>query len=527
MKKFAQPLAAIGGGLLLTAAFEPYNIWFLGWFALVPFLWAALKAERPRNAAFLGFLFGVTHYLTSIPWIRSVVIEYSALPIPVPALLLLLLCCYLALFSAAVAWGARYLWGKSHKFALLLAPVFWVGFEFLRSFLLGGFPWDPLGNSQVYFLPALQVADIGGVYLVSFVLAFFSAGVASLILADRPYKLSSLYVPGIAAILTIFALIYGFLVIAAQPDDEEKFQVAIVQDDLDNAGRIAADQMELYNYYVDSAMAAAERGADVVMWGEGALLFLDMFGDSEDGTPGGFTEQHVLSLPRDGNFWLIMGSNDYVGEGDMLYNVALTAGPDNDSKADGRYAKTYLVPFGEFVPFQPLFFWLDKIVPEISDFAAGERPNTMPLLDGRVGVPVCFEVIFPGLVRQFTVDGATVLATISNDAWFGHEGAANRQHFAHAIVRAVENRRYLLRCAVSGVSGIIDPAGRVQIRSNTYERVVLDGEAAMREGYSLYATWGDVFAWLCLLLAIGAPLWVRYTRSRTAPAGPQPNPKKE
>jgi apolipoprotein N-acyltransferase len=157
------------------------------------------------------------------------------------------------------------------------------------------------------------------------------------------------------------------------------------------------------------------------------------------------------------------------------------------------------------------------MIPEISDFTPGEEVRPIPLRDGLVGVPICYEIIFPDLVRRFTAKGAGLLATISNDAWFG-PSAANDQHFDHGILRAVENRRWLLRCAATGVSGVVAPNGRVLQRTRIYEREVVTGEAAMLSGLTLYAAYGDIFAYTCLLFSAAIVIAMRYNKGSHAAA---------
>lgn len=510
-------LTALLSGVLLALSFAPFNLYLLAWISLVPLFCAVVRAHSAWSAAGMGFVSGLTFHLLAIPWIANVVSGYSQLPDILVWLLVVLLAGWMALFPAAVAFLLHGAVRRGGIIQLWLAPVLWTGAEYLQTYLLTGFPWNLLGYSQVFLLPIIQFADITGVYGVSFLLVLTGAGIAAwgfTLLQKQPGEWRLLAVAGL---LVLAALGYGILKLE-EPTVGEEFGVTLVQDELDNAGRLAADQRALFAYYLDSTIAAARAGADVVLWGEGALLFLDMVGDGPDGAPEGFNEQYVLSLPRDEDFWLLTGSNDYFEAGSRLYNVAITAGPENGGRPSGRYAKNHLTPFGEYVPFTWIFGWLDKIVPEIASFAEGDQLNTMPLRDGRVGTPICLEIIFPDLVRRFTYNGATILATVSNDAWFGRS-AANDQHFNMAIMRAVENRRFLLRCAVSGVSGIIAPDGNVQSRTQTYQRALVRGTVAMRSDLTLYAQFGDAFAWLCLSVAIIAVLRLRYTpQSRTAGA---------
>ena len=503
---FAVPLLS---GLLLTSCFAPFNMWMVAWICLVPLLWGITIVRSGLASAAMGFATGLVFWLTSIPWITVVMQNYGDLPFPVALLLLLLLAVYLSLYPALLCWILKLSLNRVGSIALFMVPVLWATNELLITFVLTGFPWNLLGYSQVFFLPVIQIADVTGVYGVSFTLVLVNALIAFLFL-NEPANRKSFYIPVIASgFVIVFVFVYGFISLSSQPEEMRKFRVALIQDEMTNEERLSADQQALFNYYIDSSREAAAKGIDLVIWGEGALLFLDMVGEGE-GMPGGFAEQFVLSLSRDEKFWLLMGSSDYINNYSEIYNTAVTISPENDGLVSGRYAKVHLTPFGEYVPFGFIFGWLDKVVPEISNFKSGDKINTMPLLNGRVGTAICYEIIFPDQVRRFTAESATVLATISNDAWFG-KTAANDQHFNMAIMRAVENRRYLLRCAVTGVSGIITPSGAVSSRSETYKRMVIEDEAAMMDGTTAYVMVGDLFGYVCTIAALGWVFWLRFT----------------
>ena len=486
-------------GILMMAAFAPFNLWILAWFAPAGFLWAIHQAPSKKMAGLVGFLYGMAFWTTSVSWVKNVVFEYGHLPETVSFMLMLLLCLFVSVIPTALAVILKGVVKHLGNYGLFAVPFIWVAGEFFQTYLLTGFPWNLAGYSQVFFLPAVQIADHTGVYGVSFLVILVNTAIIYAIIEKPSLKLKYLAPLVTAGVIAALCITYGIAVMVTDHQDQ-LFKVTMIQDGLDNTGRYTANSNELFNFYLDESVKAAKEGSDVVLWGEGALLFLDMLGQN-GGIPGGINEQYVLSLPRDFNFWLLMGSTDIVMGENIAYNTALSAGPMNASAAQGYYRKVHLTPFGEYIPYQFVFGWLQKIVTEISDFLPGEQLNTIPLLDGRAGTPICYEVIFPDLVRRFSLNGATILVTLSNDAWFGHT-AANDQHFNMAIMRSVENRRYLLRCAVSGVSGVIDPQGHVLARSEPYEKVTLEGKAAMREEMTFYALNGDVFAFFCCFVTV-------------------------
>jgi apolipoprotein N-acyltransferase len=175
-----------------------------------------------------------------------------------------------------------------------------------------------------------------------------------------------------------------------------------------------------------------------------------------------------------------------------------------DGRVSGRYDKVHLVPFGEYVPLKRLLSFVGKMVAQVGDFSSGEKGRTLAWGDGQppIGVQICFEIIFPGLARSLVNNGAGVLVNLTNDAWFGRSGAAY-QHFSMAVFRAVENRRSLVRCANTGISGFIDPAGRIVTQTALFTDAVVDRRVPILIERSLYTRIGDVLPLLCLLMLVG------------------------
>jgi apolipoprotein N-acyltransferase len=185
-----------------------------------------------------------------------------------------------------------------------------------------------------------------------------------------------------------------------------------------------------------------------------------------------------------------------------------------DGRAISQYDKVHLVPFGEYIPYQKLFFFVDKISTEAGNFSPGDRVVVTPLDSQRsVGTFVCYEAVVPDLVRQFARDGSQLLVNVTNDAWFG-ESPAPFQHLAMARMRAIENHRYLLRAANNGISAIIDPVGRVVKAAPRNQRMILEGHFNLDTQRTIYSQYGDVFAWLCLIASATALIWQGVRRRR-------------
>jgi apolipoprotein N-acyltransferase len=191
-----------------------------------------------------------------------------------------------------------------------------------------------------------------------------------------------------------------------------------------------------------------------------------------------------------------------------IYNAALLLRPDG--QVGGTYRKMHLVPFGEYVPLKRLLFFVAPLVRAVSDFSAGDRPALLPVGDHRASAAICYEVVYPALIRRFVREGSELITTITNDAWFGRSSAAY-QHFEQACIRAIEQGRYLVRAANTGISGVVDPYGRVLDRTNLFETSTVVREVRFLQGRTLYNRIGDAVAYACLAITALALLALRRT----------------
>jgi apolipoprotein N-acyltransferase len=223
--------------------------------------------------------------------------------------------------------------------------------------------------------------------------------------------------------------------------------------------------------------------------------------------------QDLAAIAHDGPSILF---NDIQEAGDRYYNVARVLGPRG--LAGPAYRKVHLVPFGEYVPLPRLFFFVRQISTEIGEFSAAEAPEVVHAGPLALGVGICYEILYPSLARRETAAGANLLATISNDSWYGRAGA-QEQHFAGAVLRAVENERWLLRAAITGVSGIVDARGRIVAESEPDTRTIVAGEARLVDSATAWTRWGwriplAVDAAALVVLTYGLVRLLRERRSR-------------
>ena len=461
---------------------------------------------RQRRAFGLGLVAGAVYFGGTLYWTPDVLSTFGGISRPLAVAAGSLLVAYLALFPAFVAVVVARLCGRAGHVGVLAAPAVWVGAELARRWILGGFPWVLLGSSQAGVTPIVQTASLAGVYGLSALVAFVSSALA-LGVAGRgrarwmaPAAAACL-VSGLAA-WGAWRVQEGALVRGGQP-----VRVALVQGNvLQNEKWDKERATGILDRYLTMTREGASRGASLVVWPESSTPF--MFEHDPVG------RSAIIRLVQELGVALLFGSDQYEpGKPPRFYNSAFLLGPDGQTAA--VYRKMHLVPFGEYVPLKRLLFFVTPLVESVSDFSAGEQPVVMPLGANRLSTAICYEVVYPDLVASFAARGSQLLTTITNDAWYGHSSAPH-QHFWQASLRAVEQGRYLVRSANTGISGIVDPYGRVVAKTPIFEQTVVTGEVRYLHGQTVYSRTGDAFAFACGLFTMLA-WWV--TRSRaTGPA---------
>ena len=496
--------AAAVSGLLLTAAFPKVGLDLLAWGALVPLLWAVDGARF--GAAFrTGFVFGLAHFLSLVYWVVPTMQIYGHLPLVLAFPILFLFAAFLALFPALFALGISRT-SKRSALLWLSVPFLWTGQELLRARLFTGFPWELVGYSQFEQIPLIQIADIAGVYGVSFLVALVNAALYALWqAADRSRsdakgrRRRAAAACALAAVLLAGAWFYGALRIGAADaavPAAKSVRVALIQGNI--AQEIKWDrafQVQTTEKYARLSESAKRYDPDLVVWPETATPFYFPF-------HGPLSRIVFDAVQRTGADFLIGSPSFRVNSGKMVYfNSAYLVGSDGAVK--DRYDKVHLVPFGEYVPFKRYLPFLGKIVEHVGDFQAGPEGKTLSWRGYQLGVLICYESIFPELSRAQAAAGADLLVNITNDAWYGRSSAPF-QHFSMAVFRAVENRRPLVRAANTGISGFIDTVGRVTDSSSLFSDAVMARPVRISTTAAPYTRLGDTFAIVCL--AAGALL---------------------
>jgi apolipoprotein N-acyltransferase len=511
------PLAVAAGAVALAAALPKFDLHLLSWVALAPLLFSAAGAT-PWRAWQLGFFYGLVFRAASLYWVVHAMTVHGGLSTPVAILGAALLWAYLAAFVGLFALVVQQTGIRAWPAPLLLAAV-WAGLEYLQGWFLTGFPWTFVGYAIAPVGPLLQLADLTGVYGLSFLVVLTNATVAGCWAHQAMRRRQLLVVIGVLA----FAFGYGAWRLGTATAADQKLTVGLVQ------GNVAQDvkwdidaRREILQRHIALTEEAARRGATVVIWPESS--WPDPYGIERD--PAAY-EPVAAAAARYG-IDVVVGTVR-VQAGDDGYDVANGAVRiDPTGQLAGAYEKTHLVPFGEYLPFRSVLNRLGPLVQAVGELRAGDADQ--PLLGGDAALPsfglaICYEVIFPHIPARQVAAGARFLATITNDAWYGTT-AGPYQHFAMARVRAVEHRRWLVRSANTGISGVIDPWGRVVEATPLEEPAVVVAEIGLRDDLTPYSRLGDAFGLICQLLAVVATAGALRGRAllQLPPAGPTPTP---
>ena len=485
-------LAALFSGLLLAAAFPKWDLTWLLFVALIPLFWA-VPGRSLKDAFGLGLLAGLTHFVVLLYWIVYVTHVHGFLSLPLSIGILLLLAAYLSLYPAL--WALGITWGEARGLNLIWwGPVLWVSLEFGQTYIISGFPWELLGNGLVPQPIFLQVADLTGVYGLSFLLVLINACLWRLLSPPRARR-HRRYPYAVAVGLILMAWLgYGYYRLGDIQQLEAKspkLKVAVVQGNI-KQGEKWKKEMVTATLERYAELTRKVKGAQLIVWPETAAPFFFLR------TPDLSAQVQAIAQESGGSLLFGAPAWELTANGENYFNRAYLLSPQGEVL--GYYDKAHLVPYGEYVPLRRFMPFIGKMVPMVGDFAEGPVGATVSLPDGvALGPLVCYESIFPNLSRAQVANGAKLLVNITNDAWFG-KTAAGYQHLAMAVMRCVENHVCLARAANTGISAFIDARGQILWQSEIYVPEAHALELPLMPGGSLYTKIGDVFAWTCLLL---------------------------
>ena len=488
----ADILYAVLSGLLLTASFPPGKTAWIAWFALVPLLKSIGKVS-PYRALKLGWIAGLAHYLTLVYWVVFVMGHYGNLHWAVALSILGLLALYLGVYPACFCFALSLL--KGSRLITLKAAALWVGLEYVRSFLLTGFPWCLLGYSQFQRVEVIQIADLVGVYGVSFLIVLANALIYALLFDPSFSRAGSLkWETALGLLLMAGSLAYGFDRLNLQ-EKGVSVQTAIVQGNIDQSIKWDPKYQEkTIQVYRRLTLSASPQKPRLIVWPETSVPFFFQ----EDGKLG----HEILRVSEETGAYLLFGSPAYERgkEGVRLYNRAYLLSPN--SRSLDYFDKVHLVPFGEYVPLKRFLPFVKRLVVSAGDFASGDKVTPIGPPDLSLGVLICYESIFPEIARAHARKGARILANLTNDAWFGVTSAPY-QHLSMAVFRAVENRKPLVRAANTGISAFVSDSGEILQEGGLFsEEVLMMALPVADSSLTLYTRYGDFFAFGLLILSL-------------------------
>jgi apolipoprotein N-acyltransferase len=512
IRSAAHLLATLASAVLYGLCFPPTHWRALAWVAQVPFLIAVRRARR-GEALFLGWVFTVTVAYTVGDWFPRAVATYYAQPAFVGVAFFFGVSSIMAApYVMAFAAGYRVLARLPGTLVPLLTGAAWVAHELGRVTLLTGNPWAVFGYSQTGVESLMQIADVTGVYGVSFLLVAVNAAAAELWLSrgqmagSMRQALTGLAFAGAA---TVGALAYGRVRLTTPPNDAATppVRVAIIQGNLDLGSQW---QSSFYGRNLDiylglTRAALEESQAQVVFWPESAMTF---FLDEEP-----LYQSAIGRVLQPAHAELMAGGPRQVALPQVrYYNSTFLLAPNGQIIA--RYDKEHLLPFAEYFPLPSLDF-LRRRFERVREFSAGDPTPPLPTTAGRAGILVCNEAMFPEPAAARVAAGADYLVNPANDTWLG-DVKFSAQEFDIVSLRAIEQRRYLVRTSTAGPSAIVDPLGRVRVRSEPFTRRWMAGDVRPMHGRTLYHRLGDLFAALCCVAALAGVLacWMTSPRPR-------------
>ncbi len=503
--------AAAASAVLLILSFPNFEYYQLAWIGLVPLLVVIGRRPSPVRAFILGWAAGSVFFYFTCYWLTYSMIHYGGLPTVLAYLLLipgaLVVGVFHGLFAALIALVIKK-WGRM---TVLLAPIFWITFEWLRLVITGQL-WNALGYSQAYHSQIIEPATWGGVYAVSFLIVAINAAVALLIIKRTALSI-------VAALLVAFSV--WVVIDSSKPtfsDDrvmhlDRMVKIVAVQPNVPmNPVKSAEETKMLIERHValstqGLATPTNAEGPRLVIWPESPMNFTYASNKTFQEFVANFTRQNHTSL-------LFNSLEPAPNEGS--YNSALLV--NEEGHLISQYDKIRLMPFGEYVPLPQWLPGASLISGIVGEFTAGSNYTLMPFGDRKAGVFICIESAYPWIARRLVHDGADVLINISNDGYLGPT-AVMRQHLANAIFRAVENGRPVLRVTNSGLSAEITADGHVDGLTEPFQpdvRVWTSDPGEIRNTF--YTRHGDLFVYVCAVISaiifVGAVLdrITRFTR---------------
>ncbi len=474
---------AVVAGSVWAVCFARVPLLVVPWLAFVPLL----ILMRERHPGWLGFLFGCASWAVAIPWIVPTLETYGSISPWLAWPLFALLVSYLGLYATVFAWlGARMLRLEA-SYAFVALPALWVALEWVRGHLMTGFPWNLAAYAAIRSPGALRLSAWVGPYGVSFLVIAASTGIALAVIKRRWHWAAM----GVMVPLVFLAMGGRFAGAVEAGNQMAALPVRVIQPNIPVRTSWSPELFQSdYQRLLRLSRDACDRQGALLIWPESAAWPYSWRQDP-------LFRRDVMTLTARGCELLLNSDREHGGK---IYNAALLV---DRSGLSAEYDKRHLVPFGEYVPLRRILPFVGTLARNAGDFSAAERIKLIPWRGEKLGVAICYEIVFPAEVAELVRHGATALVTMTNDAWYG-DTFAPWQHFRAARFRAAENARPVLRAAITGVSGWIAPDGSVVSELGVGKVGILSGDLSGRLGETPYTRFPWLIPALSILIALSA-----------------------
>ena len=485
---WVRTLLAVLSGVSLALAFPDTSFAEFAFFALTPVIIVAVRSPGWWSAAWAGWLALTITWLINLPWVITVMWKQGGLPLPAGIAIFVAMSAILGLYGGAFTVMVRALRLGERPLPWLLIPLCWLTVEYARTHLLTGFAWNLLAVTVIDH-PFVQVAPLVGPYVLGAMVLVPSVAAAWLIIMRPGFHRSAIVLVTVAGFLTAWGTAGLWLQERATAPSGETIEVAAVQPNIPLETRWDPENtVRIFQQMVALTNEAIASGAEVIVWPESTVPLTYAMTDFYRGWVEDASAVHDVDI--------ILGSvAEDANDPQAIWNSAYLV---HQGETAARYDKIRLVPFGEYVPLREMLFFAEKLVRAVGEFRFGESDEP---LRGKAsyGPAICYEVVFPQIISHQVQNGAEIIVTVTNDSWFG-DSAALRQHLDAARLGAVESQRWMVRAATTGISAIIDPAGRMVAMQPRDTEGILIHAVERRSGLTPYVRFGDWPAIGCILI---------------------------
>lgn len=443
-----------------------------------------LDTGKIKNAFWTFYIFGFISYGILLYWIPRVMVVYGGMSEGISYLGILILGGFLSIFTGLAGWLIKIVINRDRSpLSLLLIPFIWTAKNLVLEHIVTGFPWCFEGYSQYKNIYFVQIAEWGGVHLVSFVVIYFNV-LLYMAVFRKETRVRVLVVIAVSLIAVYTSGYFLYKSNEASFQALETHRAGILQPNTRNEVVLSHEvkNNQLREFLEDSRVMLEEKGADFVIWPEFSINIYPLQNRYYRDIFTHFAERHGP----------VMGGFTDYKKYKYVYNSLILF----DRGRTQKYDKVHLTPFGEYIPFKKLFFFVNKITDEVAETTPGTEVHNLDLQGHKIAPPICYELIFPQLVRDFVDKGGEVIVITSNDAWYGNSSAIY-QLLCMSAFRGIENRRYVLRSTTNGISAAISWSGEILYQAPFNEKSTFVTEFKYNKTKTIFTRFGYLFPYLC------------------------------